>query len=802
MVWLCGCVPALLSTPPSTTPTHHADAPAEARSPEPTLRCENHSVTLQSFAIHQDGRDIGREIRSTWEEDGPFGAERVALSHMVRQFQRDDLAFDRATIISQRLLKEDNTLLRNAFVTMDEGGIWLSLVGFDGEGWQRIHEEKRTIRKNIRTKPTDLDLPAEVLIGFDLNAHMRLVALGQELPQEGMMHYVARMQAPLTLDILPPTTEILAWQQQHIEGHRVMAVHAGTDRVWLSLFVSTDGIVLEERYPQLHQVRTLAPGAPTRPTQTANPIVGLHSDTYLALPELSTKNRYQVVSDCELTWSEISFLDEPANQHLESIDAQTFSLTVQAGGPSGSVEPTSRDLDDNRYIETASPLITQALQYLKSAGAEGQLPPHRKENALAVVSELGQLAQRSAIWKSPDQTARWLMRYVYGILPDKTHTHTMKTATQALLDGQGDCTEHSVLFAALMRAAGIPTRLVSGVYLTRGGAWVYHMWNEYWDGHRWQSIDTAVGPTFRTGAHYIALGPGVSDFADHRDKIAFFLDTAFSGFAIYLTEATANGQILHLVTPTRHNIALSDKTIFAATTALKRGEAKQALQIVTQQSRSEHPPLQLQILTAELLYQNERYDEALHAIHALRRITSLPVNVVFLDRLEHRILLDTKRFREAESIVKHLCTPAMHHLPGCAQMRASGLAAEGAFSEALEILEHALAQQPDDIELRTAVVALLAHPGADFSAEEQQRGIAMGRKLLIDTHYADSDALIALTQLLLRTQHVDRGTAKLFHTQLLVPGNPALQQWRRTIIRQCPNHFWEPSLPPVVPPQH
>jgi tetratricopeptide (TPR) repeat protein len=538
----------------------------------------------------------------------------------------------------------------------------------------------------------------------------------------------------------------------------------------------------------------LTPGAPTVPSQAANPFVGLYSNTYLALPEISTKNRYEIISDQPIKFDEISFIGDPANHTLTPIDDRTFSLSVQAGGTDGTSPPSQRDLDSNMYIETSSPLITAALAYLKSAGAEGNLPPHRRENALVVISGISRLTARRAIWKSPDETARWIMRYVYAILPDKQHTHTMKTATQALLEGQGDCTEHSVLFAALMRAAGVPTRLVSGIYLARGGAWVYHMWNEYWDGSRWQSIDTAVGPFFRTGAHYIALGPGVSDFADHRSKIAFFLDTAFSGFSINLVEATADGQILHLVQPTRQHIAFSDKTVFMATTALKRGKPDRALEIVEKNYPARHPPLRLQILRADLLFQNGRHEEALQMIHALRQITSLPVNVVFLDMLEYRVLLTLKQFKAADAIHASLCPPPGDHNPYCTVMHARGLEAEGRFDDALAAIDQSLAEHEDSVELRIALLSLLANPAGNFSAEELARGEAIGDALLFDTHYADTEALIHMTRLLFRAGRLQAGIPWLFHSLLLSPGDPTLRRLRDIATGQCPSLHETPPL--------
>jgi transglutaminase superfamily protein len=79
--------------------------------------------------------------------------------------------------------------------------------------------------------------------------------------------------------------------------------------------------------------------------------------------------------------------------------------------------------------------------------------------------------------------------WVYAHLR-KEPTVSIPNALQVLEMGAGDCNEHAVLFAALGRAVGLPTRLIAGaVYLD--GAFFYHAWCEVWLG-RWVSID----PTF------------------------------------------------------------------------------------------------------------------------------------------------------------------------------------------------------------------------------------------------------------------------------------------------------------------
>jgi hypothetical protein len=82
----------------------------------------------------------------------------------------------------------------------------------------------------------------------------------------------------------------------------------------------------------------------------------------------------------------------------------------------------------------------------------------------------------------------WLRRHV-----EQKTVAGVPGALETLRTRAGDCNEHSALFAALARAAGVPTRIVAGVAY-RDGRFSYHAWNEVWaGGGRWVSVDATWG---------------------------------------------------------------------------------------------------------------------------------------------------------------------------------------------------------------------------------------------------------------------------------------------------------------------
>lgn len=98
-------------------------------------------------------------------------------------------------------------------------------------------------------------------------------------------------------------------------------------------------------------------------------------------------------------------------------------------------------------------------------------------------------AAKAAIGDARDTVtaARRLMDYVYGHVRDSVVVG-VPSALEVLSSKVGDCNEHAVLFAALARAVGVPTRIVAGlVYQDERFAW--HAWNEVATRDGWLSVD-------------------------------------------------------------------------------------------------------------------------------------------------------------------------------------------------------------------------------------------------------------------------------------------------------------------------
>lgn len=111
-----------------------------------------------------------------------------------------------------------------------------------------------------------------------------------------------------------------------------------------------------------------------------------------------------------------------------------------------------------------------------------------------------------------DLAAHHLVDYLYKNIK-KVPTMGIPSAKEVLKVGQGDCNEHTVLYTALARSLGLPTRMVAGIVYSEsgygGGGFLYHAWPEVWLGE-WVPVDPTFGQ-FPADATHIKLVEGDLD---------------------------------------------------------------------------------------------------------------------------------------------------------------------------------------------------------------------------------------------------------------------------------------------------
>ena len=102
-------------------------------------------------------------------------------------------------------------------------------------------------------------------------------------------------------------------------------------------------------------------------------------------------------------------------------------------------------------------------------------------------------------WRAAEKLCEW----VHTAIREKKISGGFGSSLTVLETLSGDCTEHTVLFIALARAAGIPARICSGIAYAKDGFY-YHFWPEVYVGKCVQ-MDPTFGQTI-ADANHIQLG--------------------------------------------------------------------------------------------------------------------------------------------------------------------------------------------------------------------------------------------------------------------------------------------------------
>ena len=177
------------------------------------------------------------------------------------------------------------------------------------------------------------------------------------------------------------------------------------------------------------------------------------------IPEPNRKRRLKLkLSGFDLT----SF---PLSGGRQRLDGDRLEITLEQLKANPSV---SIPVEDRRVSS-----FLQATPFTQS--------DHPRIRALAQTIIGGETDARKAALLIKD----WVYRKIA-----KEPTVSIPSALEVLQSKKGDCNEHTVLFNALARAAGIPAKTAVGVVYLRG-AFYYHAWSEVWLGE-WISLDSVL----------------------------------------------------------------------------------------------------------------------------------------------------------------------------------------------------------------------------------------------------------------------------------------------------------------------
>ena len=109
---------------------------------------------------------------------------------------------------------------------------------------------------------------------------------------------------------------------------------------------------------------------------------------------------------------------------------------------------------------------------------------------------------RKTVGEAADAVQDW----VYAQMTPNAGIGVLRDAGEVLKTKEGVCRDYAVLTAAVLRAAGVPTRLASGL-VSWDGTFYYHAWCEVWDGSNWVGVDSTT-PDHQLAANHVKLADG------------------------------------------------------------------------------------------------------------------------------------------------------------------------------------------------------------------------------------------------------------------------------------------------------
>lgn len=212
----------------------------------------------------------------------------------------------------------------------------------------------------------------------------------------------------------------------------------------------------------------------------------------IANPQETSKGVFVVTS----SGKPIGDWPSAASQTVERINDRSVRVRVDVRQSS---EATKEQIESKEFTDPSA-MITSA---------------DVKVKALTRQALTGQKGKPAA------ERAETLRKFVHQYISKKSLDVGFATAAETAKTKQGDCTEHGVLLAALLRADGIPSRVVSGLVYVDGikdgqGAFGYHMWTQAMleiDGKmRWVDLDATLSATRAfDGTHIAMQTPSMAD---------------------------------------------------------------------------------------------------------------------------------------------------------------------------------------------------------------------------------------------------------------------------------------------------
>ena len=387
---------------------------------------------------------------------------------------------DQSTIFTQDTTLDKNLRLKR-FVLLQE------LMGKRQEVIGRVEGDKLTFEITGRGfhKEETIDLPEDVVPSATV--WLNIMKEGLHVGKKGRLKLLVesfKMVLPMTYQVL--RKETIQFEGRNVETFVIEQKFAG---MTTTLWANEKGEMLREfslqGFESFRETEEKARDLGGEPMSVSSFIT--LSLVKLKQPIISPNNK----DSLKLKLSSVHSPESIPEDHRQKIlntekngeESYTVTLLIQRE-PKAPTKMVFRPVSARGYQE-----------YLKEA------PEIQVKHPLIRTLAKDLVGDQKDAWKAAKLISTWVYDNLDKVLVDSF------TALDALHDRRGECQSHTNLFAALARAAGIPTRVANGlVYSPEFKGFLYHAWPEVWVGE-WRALDPTLGQ-HHVDATHIKLSEG------------------------------------------------------------------------------------------------------------------------------------------------------------------------------------------------------------------------------------------------------------------------------------------------------
>ncbi len=355
-----------------------------------------------------------------------------------------------------------------------------------------------TTTLNRETTLSEVSVPQDTissLIGVNLLLAQKRLGIGDKRTFHLFNYDLLR---PVRTEIHVVSEETLIYQskkeQVYVVDQTLDIMEDMTTRMW----ISSDGGTIYRMETQLN-------GVSMRTTKTdkatalgeAGDIDVISRTRVLHTGKRPVPNSERLVADLKLTTGNIAdIIFSNSRQKLEVFSERTGRISIQVPTVEAENCPNLRMVDVTTSAGRDLPDKKKESEFLTPTAYIQADHPEIHAKAIEILD--GEMNS----WRAAEKLCWW----VYEAITDKGSLNGYASSLTILETLKGDCTEHTILFIALARSVGIPSRICSGV-VSLGDGFYGHFWPEVYVG-KWVQMD----PTLRqiiADANHIQISGGV-----------------------------------------------------------------------------------------------------------------------------------------------------------------------------------------------------------------------------------------------------------------------------------------------------